>query len=77
MMIFPVELLKAESLEAFALLTQICNDCYKMENVPVDWQKGVICPIFKKGDNTLCAKHREITLLSHALSFTQECLRVG
>ena len=34
--------------------------------VPTDWQKGVISPILKKGDKTVCDNHRGITLLSHA-----------
>ena len=33
---------------------------------PTDRQKGVISPILKKGDKTVCDNHRGITLLSHA-----------
>ena len=42
------------------------NAAYRAEVVPLDWQKGVIRPIFKKGEKTVCDNHRGITLLSHA-----------
>ena len=52
-------------------LLKIFNAAYKAEMVPLDWQKGVIRPILKKGDKTLCHHcvinhHRGIALLSHA-----------
>ena len=34
--------------------------------VPLDWQKGVVSPILRKGDKTVCNNNRGITLLSHA-----------
>ena len=42
------------------------NIAYRSESVPLDWQRGVICPLFKKGDKTSCDNYRGITLLSHA-----------
>lgn len=32
--------------------------------VPLDWQTGVVVPIFKKGDRRVCSNYRGITLLS-------------
>jgi len=32
--------------------------------VPVEWQTGVVVPIFKKGDWRVCSNYRGITLLS-------------
>ena len=31
----------------------------------MDWQRAVVCPIFKKGERTDCANYRGISLLSH------------
>ena len=32
--------------------------------VPLDWQTGVVVPLFKKGDQRVCSNYRGITLLS-------------
>ena len=62
----PVEVLKAGGATVANKLLKIFNAAYKAELVPLDWQKGVISPILKKGDKTVCNNHRGITLLSRA-----------
>ena len=62
----PVEGLKAGGATAANKLLKIFKAAYKAEMVPLDWQKGVISPILKKGEKTVCDNHRGITLLSHA-----------
>ena len=62
----PVEVLKAGGATVANKLLKIFNAAYKAEMVPLDWQKGVISPILKKGDKTVCYNHRGITWLSHA-----------
>ncbi|KAK5878883.1 hypothetical protein CesoFtcFv8_024252 [Champsocephalus esox] len=37
-----------------------------VETVPKEWQTGVVVPLFKKGDQRVCANYRGITLLSLA-----------
>ena len=37
-----------------------------MEAMPEDWKRGVICLLFKKGDNTVCDNYRGIALVSQA-----------
>ena len=62
----PIEVLEKAGPEAFETLKNMCNEFYRLEKIPEDWQKGIICPIWKKGDNTICGNYSRITLLSHA-----------
>ena len=48
-------------------LLQIFNAAYTSECVPVDWQKGVICPLLKKGEKVVCDNYRGVTVLSHCV----------
>jgi hypothetical protein len=43
-----------------------CLTCKIRENkiLPDEWLKGIICPVFKKGDPKQCKKYKEITLLN-------------
>lgn len=62
----PVEIMAAAGERAEEQLLRVMQMAYKMEAVPAEWQKGVINPIFKKGEKTECGNHRGITLLSHS-----------
>lgn len=62
----PVEIFKAGGVSIIEQLVKIYNTAYIREAVPSDWQRGVISPILKKGDKTVCDNYRGITLLSHA-----------
>ena len=61
----PVEVLRAGGARVVEEMFKIFSTAYRTETVPSDWQKGVIRPILKKGENTVCDNHRGITLLSH------------
>ena len=61
----PVEIVKEAGEDAQKLLLEIMNDAYRREILPSEWQRGVINPIFKKGDKSLCENYRGISLLSH------------
>uniref|UniRef100_A0A1B0DRK3 Uncharacterized protein n=1 Tax=Phlebotomus papatasi TaxID=29031 RepID=A0A1B0DRK3_PHLPP len=60
----PSELYK----EGGEVLTQAIHDLVKeiwrQETLPVEWKKGIICPIFKKGDKLNCNNYRGISLLN-------------
>ena len=51
----------------------ICNIEYETECIPSDWQKGVICPLLKKGDKTLCDNHRGVMLFAQCVKI---CSRI-
>ena len=37
---------------------------WEREDIPKDWERGIIKPTLGKGDPTVCAKYRDITLLN-------------
>ena len=58
------EFLKALDVVGLSWLTQLCNIACMWGAVSLDWQTGVVVPLFKKGDQRLCSNYRGITLLS-------------
>ena len=56
------ERLKALGVEGLSWLTCLINVAWKSETVPKEWQTGVVLPLFKKGDQRVCANYRGITL---------------
>ena len=58
------EMLKALGVEGLSWMTRLFNIAWKSGTVPREWQTGVVAPLFKKGDQRLCANYRGITLLS-------------
>ena len=50
----PVEIVKEAEEDAQKLLLEIISDTYRLEILPLDWLRGVIIPIFKKGDKSHC-----------------------
>ena len=68
------EMLKALTREGILWLTQVCQVAWKFDKTPIDWQKGVIIPIFKKGDCKQCTNYRGISLLSLPGKVYAKCL---
>ena len=58
------ELLKADLATSTKVLTAYFKDIWTKEEIPTDWQKGIIIKIPKKGDPGNCNNWRGITLLS-------------
>jgi hypothetical protein len=58
------EMLKALGKGGLRWLTRVFEVAWKTGKVPLDWQTGVVVPIFKKGDQRECCNYRGITLLS-------------
>jgi hypothetical protein len=45
-------------------LKNLIDDIWVNETLPRSWYSGIICPLHKKGDPTLCENYRAITLLN-------------
>ncbi|XP_054862758.1 golgi transport 1Ba isoform X1 [Amphiprion ocellaris] len=58
------EMLKALDIVGLSWLTCLYRVAWASGTVPVEWQTGVVVPIFKKGDRRVCSNYRGITLLS-------------
>ena len=58
------ELLKNGGNALVDRLLLLCQNIWCFEQIPVNWKKGIIVTIGKKGDMTLCKNYRGITLLS-------------
>uniref|UniRef100_A0A674NZS3 Reverse transcriptase domain-containing protein n=1 Tax=Takifugu rubripes TaxID=31033 RepID=A0A674NZS3_TAKRU len=58
------EFLKALDVVGLSWLTRLCSIAWTSGAVPLDWQTGVVVPLFKRGDRRLCSNYRGLTLLS-------------
>ena len=58
------EMIKSQGREADKLLHAICQQAWRMKQVPDDWKRGIIVPIHKKGSTMDCSNYRGITMLS-------------
>jgi exonuclease III len=58
------EMLKALGPQGISWLTRVFRVAWESGRVPLDWQTGVVVPLFKKGDQRECCNYRGITLLS-------------
>ena len=61
----PIELIKELGENAIPILTDLCNKIWRQNSWPEDWKKSIYLPLPKKGDTTVCANNRTITLISH------------
>ena len=58
------EFLRALDVVGLSWLTRLCSIAFTLGKVPLDWQIGVVVPLFNKGDRRVCSNYRGITLLS-------------
>ncbi len=57
--------LKCLDVVGLSWLTCLCSIAWRSGTVPLAWQTGVLVPLYKKGDRSVCSNYRGITLLSH------------
>ena len=61
-----VELYQMLKDDAVEVLHSICQQNWKTQQWPQDWERSVFIPIPKKGNAKECANYRTIALISHA-----------
>ena len=62
----PVELFQILKDDAVKVLHSICQQIWKTQQWPQDWQRSVFIPIPKKGNAKECSNYHTIALISHA-----------
>ena len=71
----PVEAWKALGEEGIDLLWDLFEKIYEQEEIPEEWRKSFIVPIFKdKGDIQDCNNYRGIKLMSHTMKIWERII---
>ncbi|KAI3371914.1 hypothetical protein L3Q82_006787 [Scortum barcoo] len=52
------EYLKSLDVVVLSWQTRLCNIAWRSGTVPLEWQTGVVVPLFKKGDRRVCSNYR-------------------
>jgi hypothetical protein len=60
----PAELYKLGGTKLLQYIHSIVIDAWERESLPAEWEEGIICPIYKKGDCLRCENYRGVTLLN-------------
>src|SRR5664279_1800877 len=47
------------------ILHRLCKEIWEQEEMPTEWKRSIIIPIYKKGDRMDCSNYWGISLLSH------------
>ena len=62
----PIELWKSSGEEGVTLLWKLCDKIWRCKERPKDWCRGIVMPIYKKGNVKECSNYRTINLMVHA-----------
>ena len=69
-----VDMLKAAGDVGLEWLLRIMRAAWNQKRIPGDWEKGVIVPIFKKGDRKKCGNYRGVTIMCHCAKLYEKVL---
>ena len=67
----PVELLQILKDDAVKMLHSICQQIWKTQQWPQDWERSVFIPIPKKSNAKECSNYHTIALISHTSRASQ------
>ena len=62
----PVELFKTLKDDAIKVLHSMCQQTWKTQQRPQDWERLTLIPVPKKGSTKECSNNGIISLISHA-----------
>ena len=62
----PVELFQILEDDAVKVLHSICQQIWKTQQWPQNWERSIFIPIPKKGNAKECSNYHTIALISHA-----------
>ena len=72
----PVELFQILKNDAVKVLHSICQQIWKTQQWPQDWERSVFIPIPKKDNAKECSNYCTIALISHANKVMLKILQV-
>ena len=73
----PVELYQILKDDAVKVLHSICQQIWKIQQWPEDWERSVFIPIPKKGNAKECSNYCTVALISHANKVTLKILQAS
>ena len=73
----PVELFQILKDDAVKVLHSVCQQIWKTQQWPQDWNSSVFIPIPKKGNAKECSNYCTIALISHASKIMLKILQAG
>ena len=73
----PVEFFQILKDDAVKVLHSICQQIWKTQQWPQDWERSVVIPVPKKGNARECSNYFTVALISHASKVMFEILHVS
>ena len=71
-----VEMIKAAGAIGIDWLSRVIQAAWKDKRIPEDWTKGIIVPIYKKGNRKLCRNYRGVTIMSQGAKIYEKCINI-
>ena len=71
----PAELFKNMGATGNIWLVELFDMLWDGQDIPGDWSKDLLWPVYKKGDKTECSNYRGISLMSHTFKVMKEFLK--